>query len=209
MRKSVIYTVGHSNHSIDYFLDLLQSFAINCVVDVRSVAASSYNPQFNKEPLSHFLRKNDIGYIHFANGFGARHKEPELLDREGRVDFEKVQQTEAFKSSVEKLRIGIDEGYVMALMCSEAEPFDCHRFAMVSAVLVKEGFEVLHILKDKTVKLNSELEEQLLRKYEKKIPRPNLYEPNVSRDDQIAAGYRLRNKDIGFSPYKNDFEERS
>lgn len=208
MRKPVIYTVGHSSHSIDFFLDLLQSFAINCVVDVRSVPASAYNPQFNREALSAFLRENDINYVHFGREFGARHKDPGLLDREGVVDFEKVQQTVAFHSGVEKLRMGIEEGQTMALMCSEANPFDCHRFAMVSAVLVQEGFEVLHILKDKTIKANSELEEQLLKKYEKKIPRPNLYEPDITRDDQVAAGYRLRNRDIGFSPYKKDAEER-
>lgn len=204
----MIYTVGHSNHSIDYFLELLRSFAISCVVDVRSIAASAYNPQFNKEPLSHFLRANDISYTHFGREFGARHREPELLDREGKVDFEKVQQTEAFRRGIEKLRQGVEEGYTLALLCSEAEPFDCHRFAMVSVALVREGFEVLHILKDKTVKANSELEERLLKHYEKKIPRPNLYEPDITREDQIAAGYRLRNRDIGFSPYKNDAEER-
>lgn len=208
MRKPLIYTVGHSNYSIDFFLDLLQSFAINCVVDVRSVPASAYNPQFNKEVLSAFLTEQEISYVHFGREFGARHKDPALLDREGIVDFEKVQQTAAFCSGVEKLRRGIQEGYTMALLCSEAEPFDCHRFAMVSAVLVKEGFEVLHILRDKTVKANSELEERLLKKYEKKVPRPNLYEPDITREDQVAAGYRLRNRDIGFSPYKKDAEER-
>lgn len=207
MRKPVIYTVGHSNHSIDFFLDLLQSFAINCVVDVRSVPASAYNPQFNKEVLSVFLREQEIGYVHLGREFGARYKDPGLLDREGIVDFEKVQQTAAFRSGVEKLRQGVEEGYTMALLCSEAEPFDCHRFAMVSAVLVKEGFEVLHILKDKTVKANSELEERLLKKYDKKVPRPNLYEPDITREDQVAAAYRLRNRDIGFSPYKKDGEE--
>lgn len=211
MRKPVIYTVGHSSHSIDFFLDLLQSFAISCVVDVRSVPASSYNPQFNREPLSAFLRAHDIGYIHFGREFGARPKEPELLDSEGRVDFEKVQGTAAFRSGVEKLRQGVEEGYRLALMCSEAEPFDCHRFAMVSAVLVREGFEVLHILRDKTVKANSELEEQLLKKYARSIPqihpRPSLFAPDITREEQVAMGYRLRNRDIGFSPYKKE-EER-
>ncbi|HXR83332.1 MAG TPA: hypothetical protein VN722_03405 [Hanamia sp.] len=46
MSKSIIYTVGHSNHPIDFFMDLLNSFSINCLIDVRSLAASSYNPQY-------------------------------------------------------------------------------------------------------------------------------------------------------------------
>lgn len=212
MSKPVIYTIGHSNHSIDYFLELLQAFPVNCLVDVRSIPASAYNPQFNRAPLSHFLRANDIGYAHFGREFGARHKDPQLLDSDGKVDFEKVQQTEAFRSGIDKLRLGIEEGYTMALMCSEADPFDCHRFAMISAALVKEGFEVLHILRDKTVKENSELEVQLLKKYEKRIPQisvqPTLYEPDITTEEQIALGYKYRNKDIGFSPYLNNSEER-
>ena len=90
MKKQTIYTVGHSNHLPEYFLELLKEHSINMLIDVRSVAASSYNPQFNKELLSNYLKKNGIKYMHFAKEFGARHSEPELLDEDGKVDFEKV-----------------------------------------------------------------------------------------------------------------------
>ena len=82
--KPIIYTVGHSTHQLDYFLELLTEYSVNCVVDVRSVAASSYNPQYNKEPLSNFLKNNQIRYLHFAEEFGARHSDPDLLDNDGR-----------------------------------------------------------------------------------------------------------------------------
>jgi uncharacterized protein (DUF488 family) len=208
MNKPVIYTIGHSTHTIDYFLELLEKFSIQCLIDVRSVAASAYNPQFNKEPFSNFLKAKGVLYSHFAKEFGARHKDPELLDEEGKVDFEKVQRTEDFRNGVERLRQGKSKGYNIALMCSEAEPFDCHRFAMVSVALEREGFEVLHILKDKSVKKNSQLETQLLKKYYKRIPQPSLYEPDVTLEKQIAIGYKLRNKDIGFSPYSNETEDK-
>src|SRR5881227_321241 len=131
----VIYTIGHSSHQIDYFLELLKIFSINCVIDVRSIAASSYNPQFNKEPLSNFLKNNQIAYLHFAEEFGARHTDPDLLDEEGKVDFEKVRMAWLFKSGVERLWKGVEKGFIIALMCSEAEPFDCHRFSMISIAL--------------------------------------------------------------------------
>ncbi|WP_414648338.1 DUF488 family protein, partial [Dinghuibacter sp.] len=54
MKTPTIYTIGHSTHQLDYFLELLKGFSINCLIDVRSVAASTYNPQYNKEPLSNF-----------------------------------------------------------------------------------------------------------------------------------------------------------
>src|ERR1035437_9130975 len=102
---------------------------------------------------------------------------------------------------IERLWLGLDTGFTIALMCSEGEPFDCHRFSMISIALEKDGFEVKHILKDKTLKNNAELEKQLLRKYDKKIPKPDIFQPNISADDQLKAAYRLRNKEIAYSPY--------
>ena len=64
MDKPVIYTVGHSNHPLNYFLSLLREHHVTYIVDVRSVAASSYNPQYNKEPLSNFLKDNGIIFMH-------------------------------------------------------------------------------------------------------------------------------------------------
>ncbi|HYG15411.1 MAG TPA: hypothetical protein VEC12_06615, partial [Bacteroidia bacterium] len=103
---------------------------------------------------------------------------------------------------------GIDKGYIMALMCSEAEPFDCHRFSMISVALEKEGLNVNHILKDKTLTTNARLENQLLKKYDKKIPRPTVFEPDITPADQLKAAYRLRNKDIAYSPYGKEIPEQ-
>ncbi|SRR5258706_1940710 len=208
MNKPIIYTVGHSSHPIEYFLELLQKYSVNCIVDVRSVAASGYNPQYNKEPLANFLKNNQINYLHFAEEFGARHNDPDLLDDEGKVDFGKVRKSWNFKRGVERLWERVNEGLTIALMCSESEPLDCHRFSMVSIALEKDGFDVEHILKDKTTKTNAQLESQLLKKYDKKIPKPDMFQPNVTLDNQLTVAYRLRNKEIAYSPYAKEPEER-
>ena len=201
MDRQIIYTVGSSTHPIEVFLDLLKTFSVNCLIDVRSIAASSYNPQYNKEPFSNFLKAYGIIYSHFAEEFGVRHTDPDLLDDEGKVNFELVRRSWNFKNGVERLWQGLDKEYAIALMCSESEPFDCHRFSMVSIALQKDGFEVKHILKNKTAKTNAQLESRLLRKYEKKIPQLDMFQPNISLDDQLRVAYRLRNKEIAFSPY--------
>lgn len=208
MHKPIIYTIGHSTHQIDYFVEMLNEYSINTVIDVRSIAASTYNPQYNLEPLSNYLKKNGITYLHFAEEFGARHTDPDLLDEEGKVDFEKIRKSWNFKNGVERLWLATDKGFKIALMCSEAEPFDCHRFSMISIALEKDGFEVKHILKDKTLKSNGELEKQLLKKYDKKIPKPDMFEPNISVEDQLKVAYRLRNKEIAFSPYSKTNAEK-
>lgn len=199
--RPIIYTVGHSTHQLDYFLELLKEYGVTCLIDVRSVAASSYNPQYNQEPLKNFLKSNGITYLHFAEEFGARHTDPDLLDDEGKVDFEKVRKSWAFKNGVERIWQGLDKGFVISLMCSESEPFDCHRFSMVSIALDKDGFDVKHIMKDKTLKTNADLENQLLKKYDKKLPKPDMFNPNITLEDQLKEAYRLKNKEIAFSPY--------
>jgi uncharacterized protein (DUF488 family) len=186
-----IYTIGHSTHEIDYFMELIESYRINCIVDVRSIAASSLNPQFNNEFLYNWLRKHGIVYMHFAEEFGARHTDYILLDDEGKVDFDKVHKTANFKNGIERLKKGVKKGFKITLMCSESNPLDCHRFSMISTVLEKCGFEVKHILKDKTLKTTQELEAQLLKKYEKKLPKPTMFEPEVTLADQLKIAYKL------------------
>lgn len=209
MNRPIIYTVGHSNHPIEVFLDLLKTYAVNCLIDVRSIAASSYNPQYNKEPLSNFLKAAGITYLHFAEEFGARHTDPDLLDEEGRVNFELVRKSWAFKNGVERLWAGIDKGFTIALMCSEADPLTCHRFSMISPALEKDGFDVKNILKDKSLQTNADLEIQLLKKYAKELPRPDMFQPDITSDDQLKAAYRLHNKEIGFSPRQKQTQEEA
>ncbi len=199
MVSNLVHTIGHSNHSIDYFKELLFTFKINCLIDVRSLPASAYNPQFNKETLSNYLKAYNINYLHFGEEFGARHTEQELLDEAGKVDFDKVRRTEKFLSGITRLQNGLSKGHIIALMCSEAEPFDCHRFSMISYYLVRNGFEVKHILKDKSIIDNSELEKRLLKKYDKVIPKPTLFDDRVlSFTEQLNLAYKFRNKEVAY-----------
>jgi uncharacterized protein (DUF488 family) len=183
MDKPIIYTVGHSTHPLNYFLSLLGEYHVNCLVDVRSVATSSYNPQYNKEPLSYFLKDNGIIYMHLPEEFGARHSEPDLLDDKGKVDFAKIRKSPNFRNGVDRLWVGINKRYTIALMCSESDPLDCHRFSMITVALQQDGFQVQHIMKDKTLKSTSDLEQLLLKKYAPQLPKPDMFQPNVTLVD--------------------------
>ena len=195
----MIYTIGHSNHDIEYFRDMLVEHGVSCVIDVRSVPASAYSPHFNKEPLSAYLKRHNIMYMHFGREFGARQTQPEVLDESGKVNFDAVRKTELFQSGVQRLKDGLDKGYVIALMCSEAEPFDCHRFSLISYYLARNGLSVKHILKDKTVIDNSTLEKRLLKNYAKQVPQPDLFDPAaISPEEQLDFAYRLRGQDVAY-----------
>jgi uncharacterized protein (DUF488 family) len=201
MKNPIIYTVGHSTHSLDYFLSLLQAYSVDCVVDVRSVAASTRNPQYNKEPLSNFLKKNGITYLHFPLEFGARHKDSELLHENGKVDFEKVRRSGLFRKGIDRIWRGVNNGHTISLMCAESNPLDCHRFSMIAVELEKSDLQVQHIMKDKTLKSSLDLENLLLEKYDAKLPKPDMFQPNVTREEQLKVAYRLINIEIGFSPH--------
>lgn len=200
-----IYTVGHSTHSIEFFANLLKQFDINCLIDIRTSPYSRIAPQFNKEQISNSLKTQNILYAHFNREFGARHTKLSLLDESKKVDFDKVRATSEFKSGVDRLRDALKLNYTIAIMCSESNPFDCHRFSMVSYQLVKEGFNVMHILRDGTALSNANLEEQLIKKYQKKLPQTTLFE-TITREEQLEIAYRLRGQEIAFMPNSQQSE---
>lgn len=197
MTEKTVFTIGHSTHTSERFLEVLSAYGITCLIDVRSMPYSRMAPQFNRETLNGTLKDRGILYAHFAEEFGARHTTPSLLDAEGRVDFDKVRESAAFQRGLQRLDAALEKDYTVALMCSEGNPFDCHRFAMISYQLAKNGMQVLHILGDGEVVTNAELEEMLLKKYARKLPQTNLFE-TVTREEQVEAAYRLRGKDVAY-----------
>lgn len=192
-----IYTIGHSTHTIDYFVQLLNAYGVNRVVDVRSLPASRFNPQFNKKALARSLEEYGIAYHHWGDEFGARQTDPAVLNEDGRVDFQQMRGSEKFKTAVAQLKEDTEAGGVIALMCSESEPLSCHRFSMISPAL--QEFDVRHILKDKSVMSQHEIEEQLLKHFSSQL-QPDIFRPLSSRVDQLKAAYLLLENEIAFSP---------
>jgi hypothetical protein len=69
----VIYTIGHSTHPIDEFIQILKAYEIEEVVDVRTIPESRHNPQLNEDTLPEELHKHDIGYTRMEGLGGLRH----------------------------------------------------------------------------------------------------------------------------------------
>ena len=208
-----LYSIGHSNQSFDEFLEMLQSQGINVIVDVRSVPASKYTPQFNCEPLQAALNRAGIHYMWFGEEFGARRTD--ALDADNKVDFEKAVQTPAFLRGTERVLNGLQKGYRISLMCSEAHPLECHRFAMVSRWFFEHGVDMQHIVHDEngqTVTVpHKQLQDEMVAEYvrKKKIPQvqpPDMFGENeCTKEQQIVLAYRQKNKEIA---YQQEIEER-
>jgi uncharacterized protein (DUF488 family) len=198
MANTPIFTIGHSTHPLEDFVILLRQHRIEFVIDVRSTPYSRRMPQFNKENLQLELRDRAIRYAHMPNEFGARRTEAELYGAERRVDFGRVRDTDIFRRGVERLKHGAAQGCRIALMCSEADPFDCHRFSMISYQLAKEGLRIKHILRNGALIDNSALEERL-REHYKFTSQADMFNSEESEAKQIEQAYRLRGEEIAYS----------
>ena len=161
--ENTIFTIGHSNYEMDKFLGLLRQHHTEVVADVRSVPYSKYSPQFNKDILEKVLSNHGIKYLFLGAELGARPDDPACYV-EGRVSFEKLRKSAAFQQGIERLLIGIED-YIIALMCSEKEPADCHRTVLLSRVLAENGITVQHILESGDTIDQSEIENRLRRKF--------------------------------------------
>ena len=93
-------------------------------------------------------------------------------------------------------------------MCSEADPLECHRFALVARYFHEQGVLVSHILGNGTAVAHQDLERQMVARY-LHAKRPLLSDVDelfgsYTPAQQLADAYRLKNKEIG---YRQDVTE--
>lgn len=196
-----LFTIGHSNHTSDEFLDLLKKHDVGWVIDVRSMPFSRYVPQFNRDQLKTFLAENGIKYFHMGKHFGARRTESNLYSKEGYVDFEKVRASEIFRLGLESIIRGLNEGNRITLMCAEKCPVDCHRGIMVARGFELNGVSVQHILSDGSIETQEELDSELLYRFfpeRDQISMDELLGESRSDEELLEEAYRLRNKEVGY-----------
>lgn len=156
-----LFTIGHSNHSIEFFLSLLQKHEISAVADVRSHPYSRYSPHFNQKNLKKYLQESNIYYVFLGKELGARTKNLSCYVN-GKALYELIANTEEFKQGLARIYQGL-ENYNIALMCAEQDPITCHRSILVSRHLKNKGLNIYHILKNGELEEHSNLEERLLK----------------------------------------------
>ena len=143
-----VWTVGHSTFSIEDFVGRLRSFGIELLADVRSFPGSRRYPHFNKELLAASLGAAGIGYEHLRELGGRRRARPDSLNIAWRNEsfrgYADYMETPEFRAGIERL-VGLVRQQRVAIMCSEAVWWRCHR-SMISDYLKVKGIEVNHIM---------------------------------------------------------------
>ena len=148
LENKTIYTIGHSTRTMEEFLDLLFSFDIKILADIRRLPGSRKYPQFDQDNLRKSLEENGIEYIYIEDLGGRRKVSPDSKNTtwrnksfQGYADY---METESFENGVKELeKLALEKN--TAMMCSEAVWWRCHR-SMVSDYLKAKGWEVLHIM---------------------------------------------------------------
>lgn len=194
----MLFTIGYTHHSHEEFLELLRANKITYLLDVRSTPYSQFTSQFNKDVIADFLKKNGINYNHMGKFFGARPLDKSLYTEQGYLDFEKARASENFKKGLENVTLGLNKGYNIVLMCTEKDPFDCHRAIMVARGFDLSGIEVSHILPDGKIITQSELNNRLLDKHYPDRNQMSLFSKisSLPEEEVLVLAYRQRNADI-------------
>lgn len=145
---NTIWTIGHSTHPIETFINMLRIFDIEVLADVRSFPGSRKYPHFNKENLAVVLPEHNISYVHIATLGGRRKANPDSVNTgwrhpafRGYADY---MASDGFSNGIDELT-NIAARNRTAMMCSESLWWRCHR-SLIADYLKVRGWLVIHIL---------------------------------------------------------------
>jgi len=144
LNDNCIYTIGHSNHTIEKFIKLLKENNIELVVEVRSTPKSNYSPHFNKSNLVYSLQKNGIEYMDRGKFLGGRPDDKSVLNEEKKIIEDKIEMKSWYQDGIKEI-ISLSKNTRLSLMCSEENPLNCHRGYVISHSLLKKGMKIEHI----------------------------------------------------------------
>ena len=146
---TTIYTIGHSNHTWERFVDLLKPHQIELLVDVRAYPFSRFAPWSNREKLSSGLIDKGIEYLWMGERLGGMKRGPRRtsnLNAKSVEEWYRTRTTEPdFLAAIAEVS-QLATQKRLALMCSEGEPARCHRTMLLAPAFPKPEFDILHIL---------------------------------------------------------------
>ncbi|NJK54746.1 MAG: DUF488 domain-containing protein [Pleurocapsa sp. SU_5_0] len=155
-----LFTVGHSNLSLEEFIRLVKKHQVNAIADVRSHPYSSYLSHFNRDLLKFELLKAKFKYVFLGDELGARPKDLSCYINNKAV-YSKIADSNDFQNGIKRIVVGLNK-YRVALMCAEKDPISCHRTILICKHLRQLDIEIDHIIDDKTLESQGQIEDRLL-----------------------------------------------
>jgi uncharacterized protein (DUF488 family) len=151
-----VFTIGHSNHPIERFVELLEQHGVEELADIRRFPGSRAHPHFNREHLQTTLETHGIAYV-WIEALGGRRKSASdstsrnLAWRNASFrNYADYMDTEEFCRGIEILTQAAS-ARTTAMMCAEGLWWQCHR-RLVSDYLTARGVPIEHIMPDGKLK---------------------------------------------------------
>jgi uncharacterized protein (DUF488 family) len=198
---SDLFTIGHSTHTAEKFLELLRQHDISAIGDVRSSPFSAWTPQFNRTALEPTLREAGLHYVFLGDELGARRVEREVYI-DGVARYERIAKLPAFQTGLERVRKGARK-FRLALMCAEKDCLECHRTILVCRHL-RRDLNIGHIQDDGGIETHRDAEARLMK--EEKIPQIDLF---MNEADLIERAYDQRGPKIAYRENETEEEARN
>lgn len=197
---NTLFTIGHSNHSTETLIELLNMHAISAICDVRSSPYSKHNPQFNRENIQRELKRHDILYVYLGRELGPRSDDPACYEN-GKVQYHLLAKAQVFQQGLERVKKGM-QTYRLAMMCAEKDPIMCHRTILVCRHLRSNSIVIKHILEDGSIEDHSDSEKRLMQVL--KIPQLQLFD---STEELIQRAYDIQSQKISYIEPADNHQE--
>lgn len=128
----MIMTIGHSNVTLEEFIELLKEHEVKKILDVRFTPYSKHVPHFNMHSIKKALEENGIRYVWCGQKLGNSETIPKDVFNEGVAKATRISQEEC----------GV------CLMCSEKDYESCHRYFLITTAMKKldENLDVVHLV---------------------------------------------------------------
>lgn len=151
----LIYTIGYGGRTISDFIELLRRYRIDCLVDTRSLPYSRFRPDFRKKALQEHMERASIRYWFAGDALGGKRVDADCIV-DGKIDLQRLAEKPAFRAAIEAVAEAARQGQVLALMCAEQRPENCHRSWMLAPQMEARAIHVAHI--DETGALKTQQE---------------------------------------------------
>lgn len=187
-----VFTIGHSTHPFEKFVELLKVWSVSAIADVRSAPYSRWQPQFNSDALPQRLAEHGIAYVFLGRELGGRGADESVFDDHGRVVYGRIAKSVAFREGLRRVQFG-QTRMRLALMCTERDPLECHRGLLISRALVAKGIDIEHIRPDGQTESHRQAEQRLLDTTG--LGSPDLFH---TADELLAEAYELQEARVAY-----------
>lgn len=194
--SNLVLTIGHSAHSLEAFIALLQQHDIEVVADVRSQPYSRRFPQFSRPELQATLKSMGLRYVFLGRELGARREERQCYV-DGQARYELIARQPLFAEGLQRLANGIQQ-FRVVLLCAEKDPLTCHRMILVCRHLKQRGFQIAHILEDGSIELQETAERRLLLEEGFNPDQADIFSGAIDNEAALERAYMKRGEHIAY-----------